>query len=106
MKRKEREPSTVESATLSPEPAPGEGWLTPEPVADALAREEERLALEDRLARLAAEYQNSRRRLEKDGEAKVARSVEDFHRRILAIVDHLDLELGSAGERRQACAPS
>ena len=98
MKRKEREDASVRVEPDSPASATGEGWLTPEPVADALAIPEEHRALEERLARLAAEFSNSRRRLEREGEAKVERAVDDFLRRVLSIVDHLDLALGSAGD--------
>ncbi|HET6203354.1 MAG TPA: nucleotide exchange factor GrpE [Planctomycetota bacterium] len=102
MKRKDHEPHSAEPATLSPEPILDEGWITPEPIGEALGREEELRELSDRLARLAAEFQNSRRRLEREGEAKVERGVDAFLIRVLSVVDHLDLALGSAGEGGKA----
>ncbi len=96
MKRKERDPATLDPAV------PDEGLLTPEPIAEALALPEDHLELQDRLARLAAEFQNSRRRLERDGEAKVDRTVDSFLHRILSVVDHLDLALASSNEGGKA----
>lgn len=76
----------------------GEGWIAPEPVAEALSLAEERRELEERLARLASEFQNSRRRLEREAASRAERTVEEALTRLLGILDHVDLALASAGD--------
>jgi molecular chaperone GrpE len=87
-------------STKPDSPEPREGWIHPEPVADFLGRIEEAGALREELVRRAADYQNSRRRLEREFEARAERTTDALLERWLGVLDALDLALGSVDAAR------
>jgi len=71
---------------------------SPEPVASPPDGVEEAEALREELARKAADFQNSRRRLEREFEARADRFVDAFLERWLAALDDFDLALDAVRE--------
>lgn len=82
-----------EGSTRPAFPEPREGWITPEPVSDFLARIEEAQALREELVRKAADFQNSRRRLEREFEARAERTTDALLERWIGVLDAFDLAL-------------
>lgn len=79
------------------EPAPADVTV---PAAEWAALQEEKAALEDRLLRLQAEFENYRKRMARERvQARVA-TTEEVTRRFLAVVDNFDRALAAAEEHQ------
>jgi molecular chaperone GrpE len=86
---------------LDPEPAantPGDAAVTDEPTGESeqlaeLQREKD--ALQDRLLRTAAEFDNYRKRVERERRDQAGAAIADALAELLPIIDNLELALGS-----------
>jgi len=85
--------------TENPRPQPEEEAQEPDPVA---ALEAERDELLDQLRRVAADFDNYRKRATRDQESLVARAHERLMKALLPVVDDLERALVAAAEHEEA----
>jgi len=71
---------------------------TPEAIAELRQKAAEYDALEDRLKRVTADYQNSQKRLERQAVDRVAFAIEDFARELLVVSDDLSRAIQATRE--------
>lgn len=84
-----------EGAAAEPAAAPAEAASGAAPGASA-----ELAAVQDRLLRLQADFDNYRKRMLREKEAIIARATEDLLGDILPVVDHFELGLKTAADHR------
>ena len=80
------------------EAAEAEVEPTPEQIAEWRRKAGERDDLGKKLLRVAADFANSQKRIEREAQTRVAYAVQDFVREILAVTDSLERALNAAEE--------
>jgi molecular chaperone GrpE len=94
----------AEHDTLEPAPAPEDSAPAETQDSATAALQRERDELQDRLLRTAAEFDNYRKRVERERREQADRTVTDLLRALVAVVDDFeralaaDVDSGSAGE--------
>ena len=71
-----------------------------EELAALRAKAEECVALEDRLKRVAADYANTQKRIEREARTRIDYALQDFLLEILAVTDSLERALGAAEQSK------
>jgi len=92
----EETPERAEEATRQDETPPP----TPEELADLRGKAAECDALEEKLKRVAADFLNSQKRLERLADERVAYAIEEFARELLVVSDDLARAVSAARERQ------
>ncbi len=92
----EKSPAPVEPAAAESPGTPPAAPETPDPAAAVAA---ERAALQDRLLRLQADFENLRKRTARERQELVQRATEDLMLELLPVLDHFELGLAAAAQQ-------